>query len=130
MTTKIPNGYEAVQVPVGCFGIELFVSMEAIGYWLDDKWIIQELPGIRPYCLIGRASELTEKQANKIVDDISYLRPSPYNIDEDEVVDCWIDYRDKTEELVCFSAIESFYSLLASLDLEADTTVIIKKENV
>lgn len=113
MTTKLPNGYEAVVVPDGA--TEFFFWNEKLCTNETYSGIfIKPIPG--NYTIIAKASEIKEEQAREIVEG--------YGIDNG-----WRNYLvgSQYEELLKKTALESFHSLLKSKNLEAEATLIIKK---
>lgn len=78
------------------------------------------------YTLYGKGSDLTEDKWREIVADISFCRPNPYNVEQDEVVNCWQDYMDETEQLVCYTATESGKSWLTHHQFKPNGCVILK----
>ena len=79
--------------------------------------------------IIGLLREVSEDVAATLVEnDITFLRPNPYNIREDEVVECWKDYRDKTESLVCFNAVNSLRSAFIAAGGDPEKNWLLLKQ--
>lgn len=116
--TALPNNHFAVQVPEGATQIIISPTHSTIqwkekGFENKPYWDIKILPP-GSYTIVGLADSITEEQAGEIVEQI-----------KDEYGFAWVDYKHRYN--VHNTALESFRSLLSSLSLPPETTLIIKK---
>lgn len=122
----------AVKVPDGSSGFMITHAQNDndLLYLEEGRYrYITSLPGeLGQWSILGKGDKLTGEQWKGIVNDISFLRPNPYNVNEDEVVQCWQDYTDDTEQLVCYTATESGLSLLKSKSLTPSEVLILIKQ--
>lgn len=140
MTHQLPNGYEAVTVPKdrhikrGSFFINN-VNYLRYTYFTGKDGRYPSSSGVDlpngHYTLIGLASKITEEEAREIVESF-IVRMRAQGSQRGYIdLDVYTNYIAGNHSiLACNTALESFYSLLTSLSLDPDTTVIIKKENV
>lgn len=127
MIQELTDKSIAVQVPEGAYRYDIVDPNFLLFTWNNANRKSIQLPS-GSWQILGKAKELTDDQWKSIVDDISFLRPNPYNIERDEVVECWQDYTDETEQLVCYTPTESGLSLLKSKSLNPGTTLILIKQ--
>lgn len=135
MTTKEINGQTYLFVEVPEVAYEFNISGRMLSFLKDaHKWnrFFEKLPPEYNYTIIGKANELNEKQIRLIIPSVSKYHVSQKLNQQSQYDMFWVnvngknEYFDKKVHAYDFAFKMELQSLLSSIGMKEETTLILK----
>jgi hypothetical protein len=119
MLSKTINGKEYLFVEIEKASSEFWLDKGELHYLWGEDYVTIQLPTKTKMKIIGKASELTDEQWKGIVEVFNNGAYRDYGQS--------LFAPDMSTDVFCLTAKESGLSLIASLNLKPETTLIIQK---